>query len=512
MRKSLIVLVIALSASLATAAGTLRLDAAPVGEIDPAKAKDYADSISVFNVYDALLADTPGGGFGPSLATSWKVDGTTYTLTLRDDVTFSSGNKLTADDVVFSMNRMLELGQGYSYLFATLDSVKALDTHTVQFTLKQPFAPFLMALKRAWIVDSKTVKAKGENWLSQNSAGSGAYVVKSHNPQTLTVLQKRDGYWATNNPKAPDTVRFSYGLEAATVRASILKGSHDLSSQWLPPEVLKALDKSGKVKMAKEYSGGQLYIKMNAQRPPFDDINCRRAMIEVFDYATAIKMIAINNTVSMGGQANGTIPAGLMGYDASMPAFSQNIANAKRYLAQCKYKASDLDIELSWMAEVPLEERFALLLQSNLQSIGVKSHVKKVPWTLFQDLSTKPETTPHVTQIFVVSNTGDPDALLYQQYHSDTKGGWAGTGWLYTDAMDAMLDEARAESNVAKRTRLYKDINRKIVDMAPSIFAYDMIALMALSNRVTWPALQDRSKAYTTGAYNIRFIDAEINE
>ncbi len=512
MKKSLISLVLAISASVATAAGTLRLDAVPVGEIDPAKAKDYADSVSVFNVYDALLADKPGGGFGPSLATDWKIDGTIYTFTLRDDVTFSSGNKMTADDVVFSMNRMLELGQGYSYLFSKIDSITSIDANTVQFKLKEPFAPFLMALKRAWVVDSKTVQVNGKGWLSQNSAGSGAYVITSHNPQNLTILKKRNGYWGKKNAKAPDTVRFSYGLEAATVRASIQKGTHDLSSQWLPPEVLKALDKSGKVKMAKEYSGGQLYIKMNAQRAPFDDIHCRRAMVTVFDYATAIKMIAINDAISMGGKANGTLPAGLMGYDSNMSAFSQNIESAKAHLAKCKYKASDLDIELSWMAEVPLEERFALLLQSNLKSIGVKSHVKKVPWTLFQDLSTKPETTPHVTQIFVVSNTGDPDALLYQQYHSSAKGGWAGTGWLYSDDMDAMLDAARSEGNVAKRTQLYKDINKKVVDTAPAIFAYDMVALMALSNRVTWPALEDRSKAYTTGAYNIRFIDAEINE
>lgn len=90
----------------ALAGGTLRLDEVPVGELDPAKASDYADSILMFNIYDTLVLPAQGGpGHVPHLAESWSNDGNAFTFKLRDDVTFQSGNPMTADDVVYSLER-----------------------------------------------------------------------------------------------------------------------------------------------------------------------------------------------------------------------------------------------------------------------------------------------------------------------------------------------------------------------------------------------------------------------
>ena len=90
-----------------------------MGELDPAKATDYADSMLMFNVYDTLVLSKQGGaGVVPHLADSWETDGKTYTFKLHAGVKFQSGNPLTADDVVFSLDRMKKIGQGLSYLSA----------------------------------------------------------------------------------------------------------------------------------------------------------------------------------------------------------------------------------------------------------------------------------------------------------------------------------------------------------------------------------------------------------
>ena len=89
------------------------------------------------------------------------------------------------------------------------------------------------------------MKDWGQAYLSGHAAGSGAYKVVSHNPQEETVMAKNAGYFLGAPPKAPDTVRLRYGLEAATVRTLISQGQHEISSQWLPPEVLKSLAASG---------------------------------------------------------------------------------------------------------------------------------------------------------------------------------------------------------------------------------------------------------------------------
>jgi peptide/nickel transport system substrate-binding protein len=227
----------------ASAGGTLRIDEVAVGELDPGKASDYADSILMFNVYDTLILPVQGGpGSAPHLATSWSQDGNTYTFALRKDVKFQSGNLFTAEDVVFSLDRMKALGSGLSYLFTVVDSATAIDNSTVQFNLSKTYAPFISSLVRLPIIDKKLVMKNladgdgemgdwGQAYLSQNSAGSGAYRVTAHNPLEETVMEKSSTYFLGVASDAPNTVRLRYGLEAATVRTLIAQGKHDISSQ-----------------------------------------------------------------------------------------------------------------------------------------------------------------------------------------------------------------------------------------------------------------------------------------
>ena len=158
-------LVTVLSAPL-RAETVLRIDEVAVGELDPMKAKDVADSILLYNVYDTLVfpaLDGSGSGIKPHLAEKIDIDGTTYTITLRDGVKFHSGNVLDADDVVFSFNRMTALGQGFSYLFkGWVKDVVAKDKRTAVVTLTRPYAPFYSALLRLGIMDKDDVLAHKE--------------------------------------------------------------------------------------------------------------------------------------------------------------------------------------------------------------------------------------------------------------------------------------------------------------------------------------------------------------
>lgn len=503
-----------LAATLSTTAlagGTVSINLLPVAKIDPALANDTTDGVLTANLYDTLIADKRGGGIRPALAKSYSVSGTTFTFKLRDDVTFSSGNKLTSADVVWSIERLLRINKGYSHLISkSVDSVKAVGSDTVEIKLKERSAPFLNALKRVSIIDSKVAKDKPDAWLNKNAAGSGAYTIKTHDGNTLTVLEKRDHYWAGNNPKAPQTVRVVYGLKAPTVRAKIEKGTHHLSDSWLPPEILKALDKSSKAKVVKQTVGGHFYVKMNAQKPPFDDVNCRKGMVNMFNYDLAIKMKAVGKMVGA-DPANGVIPKGMPGYDASMPLFKQDMKKAKAYFDKCKYDKSKMDIQLTWVAEIPVEERVALMMQSDLKKLGIKSHITKLPWAKLEEVVSKPETTPHVTQVFAKSLTGDPDALLPMQYSSAQFGTWATSSWWTTPEVEKLLDEARKETNLDKRDKLYQKVNRAIVDGAPAIFGYERVTLYGMSNKIKWPALEDQFKyGYMTGDIGIRFIDIEM--
>jgi peptide/nickel transport system substrate-binding protein len=505
----------------AYAGGVLRLDEVAVGELDPAKASDFADSILMFNVYDTLVLPVQGGpGQAPHLAESWTNDGNSYTFKLRNDVKFQSGNPLTAEDVVFSVDRMKALGAGLSYLLGVVESVEAVDGSTVKFTLSSPYAPFVASLVRLPIVDKQLVMANlgegdgdmgdwGQAFLSGNSAGTGAYNVKSHNPQEETVMTKNDGYFLPVADAAPDTVRLRYGLEAATVRTLIAQGEHDISSQWLPPEVMGALAKEG-AQLFTESGTGAFYLKMNTTKAPLDDVNCRLALSAAFDYETAIKMIAITDDVSSGSPATGAIPVGMYGSNDPSMGQAKDMDAAKAHLAACKYDPADIDIEVSWIAEVPLEERLALLMQSNLTELGVKSHIKKMPWALFAESVAKPENTPHISQLFVNATTGDPDTLLYGMYHSSVPGTWQSPEYLNDAKVDEHLDAGRSAASPEARQEAYAALNTRLMEIAPTIYAFDRQSVYAASDRVKAPAMTDPSQAFGLDGMGFSFRLMEV--
>lgn len=170
----------------------------------------YANMIS-YAAYDMLYRVKSGtmGTPEPSVATSYTVDdtGTVYTFPLRKDVVFASGNKLTAKDVVWSVNRVLNMKESNAYsMVKIVKSVKAPDDYTVVFTLNQPDASFLVKLtSNAYcILDSEVVKQHGGSdsggdtakaWLDTTSAGSGPYVIKSWTPKEQLEFEKNPNYW-----------------------------------------------------------------------------------------------------------------------------------------------------------------------------------------------------------------------------------------------------------------------------------------------------------------------------
>jgi peptide/nickel transport system substrate-binding protein len=505
-------------ASPAFAQSVLRLDEVAVGELDPAKASDYADSILIFNAYDTLVLPKQGEpGHEPHLASGWEVDGAVYTFNLRDGVTFQSGNPLRADDVVYSLERMQALGQGLSHLFGGIEA-EAVDETTVRFILEQTYAPFIASLIRLPIVDKTLAEenatpddAWAEVFMSANGAGSGAYVVTSHNPQAETRMEVNEDYFLPIDDSAPDEVQLKYSLEAATVRTLLAQGEHDISSQWLPPEVMRALANDG-AQLLTESGTGAFYIKLNTAKPPLDDVNCRLALVNAFDYGTALQMVAITDDVSSGSAPTGAIPVGMFGSNPADQILTRDLDAARAYLDDCPTAPADWDLEISWIAEVPLEERFSLLMQANFAELGISSQIETLPWALFTERVANPESTPHISQIFVNAVTGDPDTLLYGMYHSSTPGTWQSPEYLNDPEVDAALEAGRRGPGEDDREAAYTDLNDRLMELAPTIYGYDRQSVFVASDRVSVPALSDPEMAFGVDGMGFSFRLIEMIE
>jgi peptide/nickel transport system substrate-binding protein len=506
----------------------LRLDNSAPGELDPHKGNDYSGSVLAYNIYDTLVMPDPQTGVAPHLATEWTVseDGLTYTFSLRQGVMFHDGSELQADDVVFSYERVKAINQGFAFLFTEwVSSVEALDPYTVEFTLSGTYAPFLSTLVRLPIVNKDLVLANkqdgdfgdngdyGQAFLSSQDAGSGAYKVVSHNPQELTVLEKFPDYFLGFAENAPDVVRQRYSLESATMRTLMARKEHEISSQWHPQEVFKALAGEEGISLITEGGSGSLLFKLNTQRAPTDDVNFRKAMALAFDYEALLSTLKITDEVSSGTPAKGPIPDGVPGFDASLPMPKRDIEAAKAALAESKYadQLDSIEIDMAWVAEVPSEEKMALLFQQNMAELGVKVNITKVPWATLTERFAAAETTPNLYPLFTGLSYPDPDGLLYVMYSSKAPGTFWSSSWLNDADVDAMLDEARTTTDSAKRMELYASIQQRLVDLQTDIFGYDNLAIFAKQDSVTVPTLEDPAQTVSTTGANwlFRLIEVE---
>ncbi len=240
------------------------------GTIDPAKISDYTDYMATANLYDGLANVDPQGNLVPELAESWEVspDPTTVTFHLRKDAKFQDGSPVEAEDVVYSVERLLKINQGPANLFAGVlkpGSVVAVDPHTVKFALSKTFSPFLSTVPAIRILNSKLVKANagaddGQTWLATNTASAGPYKLKSWERGTHMTIERDPNYYRGWGDGAIDEVRFIVTNDEATVRSMAASGELTMTSQYQSPDTYDTLAKSPRFKVVKGDTSVAFYL------------------------------------------------------------------------------------------------------------------------------------------------------------------------------------------------------------------------------------------------------------
>jgi len=406
-----------------------------------------------------------------------------------------------ASDVIYSYNRLKEIGEGYAYLVTPhVKEIKALDDYTVEITLDQPSALFLPSLVRLYVANEELVRQNtkpdgpygengdyGKEWLQTNDAASGPYKVKEFPLEQYLLMEKFTDWWGEFNPNAPDEVRFIGTTEAVTVRSLMQNNELEISDQWQSFEAYEALEKMEGVSIAALPSMSSFYYMVNNKIPPTDDEHCRKAMSYAFDYDAAVAL-EWPGTLQMVGP----VPAGLAGHNPNVLVYKRDLDKAQDELAQCKYAAdiANYPILLNWVAEVPDEEKWALLFQSNLAEIGMPVEIVKVPWLSLVENTSKLETSPNIATIYVSSDLPEAGLMLKQRYHSSTTGTWQQVEWLQDPDLDAAIDDALATLDDQERYAKYFAIQEQLANMAASVWIYDQVEKHAYRECVEWPASQ----------------------
>ena len=465
---------------------SLTVSFANVPTLDPAVGSDEASSAAFVNLYDTLVYPTSSGDVQPNAAKSWTVstDGLTYTFTLRSDIKFHDGTTLKASDVVYSINRLLTIGKGYSYLLAPyVSSASAPDATTLVIQLKKPFGPFLLSLVRVYILNQALVTANtnaqgaygsngdyGSTWLLSHDAGSGPYKIKDVKLQEYLLMEKNTAYWGTTKSDSPDTVKFLGTTEPATIKTLMSSGQLDITDRWQSTESLDSLSKINGVQIVSIPTSAEFYLMMNTKMAPTDDWAFRAAMTYAFDYQTVVTSIFPGSP-----QAAGPVPSALPGHDPSAVKYQRNLTTALNYLKMSKYysQLSQITVVYHWIAEVPDEEKVALLFANNMKDIGINVQVVKVPWLRVVDEMGNLSTAPNIVSIFDEASYAEAGSLLSSRYTSSSTGTWEQNEWLLNSTIDNMISDALSTIDRNGRFQKYYAVQQALMSMYPSIFVFD---------------------------------------
>lgn len=501
--------------------------------IDPAVGSKASDSIAMLNMYDTLVFPESDGTVSPFVADKWDVsdDSKVYTFYLRDDVIFHSGNKLTASDVKFSMDRLLDIGEGFAYIFNDIvQDCEVIDEHTVKFVLTGQSGTFTSMLTRLYILDEKSVRehigtngSYGENgdygkgWLLTNDAGSGPYKVREMKTEEYLIVERYADYWGGWEDNAPESVKMLGGLDGTAVRTMISRGELDITGDSETHEAYEAMDAMDGVDIASYLSGVNFNLMLNTKTAPTDDVHVRRAMAFATDYDSIINNIFMGSEKATGPVVMGMAAAALTEDD--MP-YKFDIKKAEEELKQSKYYeqmiSGEMPVSFVWCTEGGLQqEKLALFFQASMAKIGVNVEITGKPFaTMMTDAQTI-ETTPDASCVAFAPAYSDAGSVLKTRYHSGSCGSWEQMEWLQDASIDSQISAAIVTVDQDERNNMYKEIGKKLVELCPTIWLFDVATTCAYrSDHINvWPVVEKNNSGesflYAMG-YQYYFRDFRV--
>ncbi|TCP61339.1 peptide/nickel transport system substrate-binding protein [Rhodovulum bhavnagarense] len=357
-----------------------------ITSLDPAQNFEFSGGDVVGNLYGKLVNFDPldlEAGYQPDLAESWEVseDGRTITFTMRQGVTFQSGNPVTAEDAAFSLRRAVKLNLNPSFILTqfgltveNVDDMVRVEDGKLKLTTDKAYATsFVLNCLTAnigAIVDMKTVMEHeadgdmGNKWLSTNSAGSGPYRLVAWKPNESVTFEANPDFY--QGAPAMERVIVRHIAESATQRLLLERGDIDIARNLNPEDIAGIADMEG-VKIGEELKGYLMYFSLNQAVPELAIPEVRQAFKYMVDYeGMANSFLKGQYTV----QQN-FLPRSYLGSVDENP-FSLDIEKAKALLAEAGVDGLELEIGVR---EVQDRMEIAQSLQNTFAQAGVKLNI-----------------------------------------------------------------------------------------------------------------------------------------
>ncbi len=471
--------------------------------LDPARAEQGEKGEAfIDNVYERLVDVGPDSpDLIPSLATKVPTeenglvseDRLTYTFPIREGVTFHDGSDLTAEDVVFSWDRVMTMnlpeGQA-SVLVDSVDSMEAVDDQTFSVTLVEPDASFLYSVALntvASVVSSEAVEENGgvqadtpNEWMDANMVGTGPYVFDEWRRGESLLMNVNDDYWGDS---AKLDVRWDITPEESARVLALRAGDADIID--ISPSNVSDVSGSDGVAI---YENGLLlepiHLGFNMRAPTgslpnadtvpgdfFNDVNIRKAFSYAFDYDTYINEFLDG----YGARYPAYIPQGVFGYDPEAPLYEYDPAQAEALLRETPYWDSGFTASVLVQSGEPEFEGVALLLKDGIEALNPNFSIKVVTQAETQfDKALGSDPVEYVMWVKNADPGADPHQFFDPLQHPD--GDW-GTkhgmrdAYADPDTIAELIDAGKATVEPAERREIYGELQQLLYEDPMWIYA-----------------------------------------
>lgn len=443
--------------------GTLRvaMQEAP-GSLDPHLSYTIQDNIVRGALYDYLVWNDPALQPQPALATAWEAadDQLSWTFQLREGVTFQHGTAFTAQDVVYTFDRILgeDFGSPAQTAFQFIEKVEAVDDYTVRFLLKSPNVDLPLLLGDPINVGVIIPHDRTPEELTETPSGTGPFRLTEFLPGESATFTRNESYWREGMPYL-DGVQHFYMPEIATQIAALTSGTIDMIWQ-LTVENLPNVEGNPDLVVVEVDSGAYQPIIMRLDQEPFTDVRVRQAFKYAIDRAGMVQGVLQGKGVIGNDQP---IPP-VHPFFADLPAYPHDVEKAKALLAEAGY-ADGLAVTLYTADLRPGMVASAVVFQEMVKAAGITVTVEQVPGSNYW--------SEHWMQsALTVSNWSvfpSADTILSLAYHS--AGVWNESGLNNAD-LDALIEAGRSEPDPAKRKEIYVQAQQIIQEEGGTLVPY----------------------------------------
>ena len=309
-----------------------------------------------------------------------------------------------------------------------------------------------------------------------HDAGSGPYKVIYANLESNITIQEYANYWNGVNAKQPKYMDFIGTTQTSTVQGLFSSKGIQITDMWQQYSTISSLSAQSGAKMAKYLSSEEMYLMINTQAAPTNDIYIREAMAYALNYSAIVNEAFPGNSISAG-----PVPSILPGHDSSIPASNQNLTLAKSLIKKSKYynDLSKYPITYYWITQVPAEQKMALQFASDMQAIGLTVNVVGVPWlTVVADLANE-STSPNIVSIENAASYFEAGSILQEMFTASAQGTWEQNFWLNNTTISSDIASAVMIENQTQRFQAYGNIQQMIYDQYIGIYPFDVTEVRA---------------------------------